>query len=59
MEKQKVWLDEQDQQLYEDIIVNWVGNILRNRIRRAQNWVKEMDKIMAERDNSSGFNFFD
>ncbi len=57
LEEQKGWLDEQDRQLYEDIILNTVGNILRNRIQRAQSWVKEMDKIMAERDNSSGLIF--
>jgi hypothetical protein len=57
LEEQKGWLDEQDRQLYEDIIVNTVGVILRNRIHRAQAWVKEMDKIMAVRDNSSGLIF--
>lgn len=57
LEEQKEWLDEQDRQLYEDIIVHSVGIILRNRIQRAQKWVKQMDKIMAERDNSSGLIF--
>ncbi|MCC3357726.1 TIGR02680 family protein [Bacillus sp. REN16] len=57
LEEQKGWLDEQDRQLYEDIIVNTVGTILRNRIQRAQQWVKKMDKIMADRDNSSGLIF--
>jgi uncharacterized protein (TIGR02680 family) len=55
--EQKGWLDEQDRQLYEDIIVKSVGVILRNRIKRAQTWVKEMDKIMGDRDNSSGLIF--
>lgn len=54
LEQQQEWLDEQDRQLYEDIIVNTVGTILRNRIQRAQTWVKQMDTIMAERDSSSG-----
>ncbi|MBL4950751.1 TIGR02680 family protein [Neobacillus sp. YIM B02564] len=54
---QKSWLDEQDRQLYEDIIVNSVGVILRNRIKRAEQWVSEMDKIMESRDNSSGLTF--
>lgn len=57
VEEQKGWLDEQDRQLYEDIIVNSVGVMLRNRIKRAQDWVKEMDRIMAARDNSSGLVF--
>ncbi|WP_328586687.1 TIGR02680 family protein [Neobacillus vireti] len=57
LEDQKGWLDEQDRQLYEDIIVNTVGVILRNRIKRAEKWVSEMDKIMESRDNSSGLTF--
>lgn len=57
LEDQKGWLDEQDRQLYQDIIVNSVGIMLRNRIQRAQEWVKAMDKIMADRDNSSGLLF--
>jgi len=57
LENQKGWLDQQDRQLYEDIIVNTVGIILRNRIQRAQQWVKAMDKIMTSRDNSSGLIF--
>ena len=54
---QKGWLDEQDRQLYEDIIVNHVGVILRNRIQRAEKWIREMDGIMKKRDNSSGLTF--
>jgi uncharacterized protein (TIGR02680 family) len=57
LEDQRGWLDERDRQLYEDIIVNTIGNILRSRIQRAQEWVKQMDKIMAARDNSSGLLF--
>jgi hypothetical protein len=57
LEDQKGWLDEQDRQLYQDIIVNTVGVILRNRIKRAEKWVNEMDKIMESRDNSSGLTF--
>jgi uncharacterized protein (TIGR02680 family) len=57
LEEQKGWLDEQDRQLYEDIIVNSVGVILRNRIKRAEKWISEMNKIMETRDNSSGLIF--
>ncbi len=57
VEDQKGWLDEQDRKLYQDIIVNTVGVILRNRIQRAEKWVHEMDKIMKNRDNSSGLTF--
>ncbi|WP_113930644.1 TIGR02680 family protein [Bacillus sp. P14.5] len=57
LESQRGWLDEQDRQLYQDIMVNTVGVILRNRIQRAQKWVKEMNAIMESRDNSSGLLF--
>ncbi|WP_100334102.1 TIGR02680 family protein [Bacillus alkalisoli] len=56
-DEQKGWLDEQDRQLYEEIIVNSIGKILRTRIQRAESWVRKMDKIMSERDNSSGLLF--
>lgn len=57
LEDRRHFLDEQDRELYEDIIVNSVGRILRQRIVRATQWVKEMDQIMAKRDNSSGLIF--
>lgn len=57
VEDQKGYLDEQDRQLYQDIIVNTVGGILRSRINRAEKWVHEMDRIMKNRDNSSGLTF--
>ena len=57
LEEKKHLLDEQDRELYEDIIVNTVGTILRRRIQRAKEWVMKMDKIMAERDTSSGLTF--
>ncbi|MGM9950036.1 MAG: TIGR02680 family protein [Lysinibacillus sp.] len=57
LEERRHYLDEQDRELYEEIIVNSVGRILRQRISRAGQWVKEMDQIMAQRDNSSGLIF--
>ncbi|MER1985777.1 MAG: TIGR02680 family protein [Solibacillus sp.] len=57
LEERRHYLGEQDRELYEDIIVNSVGRILRQRIARAEQWVKEMDHIMAQRDNSSGLIF--
>ena len=56
-EEQDRNLDEQDRKLYEDIMLNHIGTILRSRIKRAAKWVREMDKIMAARDNSSGLIF--
>jgi uncharacterized protein (TIGR02680 family) len=54
---QQQWLDEQDRQLYEDIILKSVGVILRGRINRAEKWIKQMDKLMESRNSSSGLTF--
>jgi uncharacterized protein (TIGR02680 family) len=54
---QHQWLDEQDRQLYEDIILKSVGVILRSRINRAEKWIKQMDKLMEGRNSSSGLTF--
>jgi uncharacterized protein (TIGR02680 family) len=54
---QQQWLDEQDRQLYEDIILKSVGVILRSRINRAEKWIKQMDKLMESRNSSSGLTF--
>ncbi|WP_180954829.1 TIGR02680 family protein [Bacillus sp. V3-13] len=57
LETQQQWLDEQDRQLYEDIILKSVGAILRSRIQRAEKWIKQMDRLMESRNSSSGLTF--
>ncbi|MDQ0219233.1 TIGR02680 family protein [Peribacillus cavernae] len=57
LSNQQQWLDEQDRQLYEDIILKSVGVILRSRIQRAEKWIKQMDKLMGNRNSSSGLTF--
>lgn len=56
-EERKRNLDDQDRKLYEDIMLNHIGTILRSRIKRAAKWVRQMDRIMSARDNSSGLIF--
>lgn len=50
-------LDEQDKELYEEILFNSVGNKLRSRIRRAELWTEKMKGLMESRDSSSGLKF--
>lgn len=57
IELQKSILDESDRELYEEIIMNSVGKIIRGRIFRAEAWVNKIDGLMAERDTSSGLTF--
>ncbi|PLT29628.1 TIGR02680 family protein [Peribacillus deserti] len=57
LRNQQLWLDEQDRNLYEDIILKSVGGILRTRIQRAERWVKQMNTLMESRNSSSGLTF--
>lgn len=50
-------LNEQDRELYEEILFNSIGNKLRSRIRRAEQWTDKMRKLMESRDSSSGLKF--
>ncbi|GAB2492828.1 TIGR02680 family protein [Alkalibacterium psychrotolerans] len=56
-DRQKVYLDEQDKRLYEEILFQSVGNKLRSRIGRAERWVEEMKELMEARNDSSGLLF--
>jgi uncharacterized protein (TIGR02680 family) len=47
-------LNDKDRELYEEIIMNSVGRIIRARIERAEHWVEQMNQLMSERDTSSG-----
>nr|WP_144924661.1 TIGR02680 family protein [Paenibacillus bovis] len=55
--RQQSLLNNQDKALYEEILFKSVGQKLRARIRRAEQWAKEMDKLMTTRDTSSGLSF--
>ncbi|MUV39026.1 hypothetical protein JNUCC1_02898 [Lentibacillus sp. JNUCC-1] len=55
--QQQTMLDDQDRQLYEDILFDSVGRKLRSRINRAEKWTKDMDKLMQNTDSSSGLTF--
>ncbi|BAQ10199.1 chromosome segregation atpase-like protein [Bacillus sp. OxB-1] len=56
-ERQSHALEEEDRRLYEEILFDSVGNMLRSRITRAQNWAEKMDKLMRGNDSSSGLSF--
>src|SRR5699024_6869936 len=51
--RQQTFLNDQDRQLYEDILFDSVGNKLRSRIYRAQEWTKQMNKLMENSDSTS------
>jgi len=53
-EQQRVLLSEKDRELYEEIILRSVGKAIRQRIHRAESWVRRMNRLMEERNTSSG-----
>jgi len=52
--EQNSLLTVRDRQLYEEIIIGSVGKAIRNKIHRANEWVDSMDKLMKQRNTSSG-----
>ncbi|SHE48840.1 TIGR02680 family protein [Desulforamulus putei DSM 12395] len=54
---QKMILNEKDRELYEEVILNSVGRVIKRRINRAEEWVRQIDELMKQRDTSSGLTF--
>ncbi len=52
--EQQDLLSEKDRELFEEIILRSVGKAIRQRIQRAELWMKTMNKLMSERNTSSG-----
>lgn len=55
--RQQQILNEDDRELYEEILFKSVGSKLRSRIRRAEKWTTQMNQIMENRNISSGITF--
>lgn len=53
-EEQKILLTERDQRLYAEIIIGSVGKTIRAKIHRAYDWIERMDRLMRQRNTSSG-----
>jgi uncharacterized protein (TIGR02680 family) len=54
LEEQNSLLTVRDKQLYQEIIIGSVGKAIRDKIHRANDWVYSMDKLMKQRNTSSG-----
>ncbi|WP_236344023.1 TIGR02680 family protein [Paenibacillus plantiphilus] len=48
---------EKDREIYEDILINHVGETIKNKIRNAKEWVTRINTIMEKTQNSSGLKF--
>lgn len=55
IEEQNGLLGEKDRELYEEIILRSVGKAIRQRIYRATHWIKEINKLMGQRNTSNAF----
>lgn len=53
-EAQKELLKQKDRELYEQVLIRSVGRAIRDKIYRAEAWVKEMNALMQRRRTSSG-----
>ena len=50
-------VDDEDRNLFEEILIGAVGRKIRERIYYAQNWVNSMNKLMKSLNTSSGLSF--
>lgn len=57
LEEQQNLLSQQDQELYEQIIMNSIGATISAHIYDAERWVSQMNAIMAQSETSSGLRF--
>lgn len=57
IDTQRTILTERDRELYEEVIMHSVGRIIRGRINRAERWVAKINRLMEERNTSSGLTF--
>ena len=53
-EEQRLLLSEKDRELYEQIIIHSVGRAIKQKIFRAEEWVRQMNRLMQQRQTSSG-----
>ena len=57
-EADKIYLDEQDRHLFEDILLRTIGGKIKEKIIDAQDWVKQINQIMAEKQKDSALSFY-
>lgn len=57
MEETKNLVDDEDRQLFEEILIGAVGKKIRERIYAAKSWVNSMNTLMKSLNTSSGLSF--
>ncbi|WP_170163471.1 TIGR02680 family protein [Brevibacillus gelatini] len=57
IEMHRLYLTAEDRKLFEEVILQSVGRVIKQRIHRAEKWVERMNELMAQRNSSSGLTF--
>lgn len=57
IELHRLYLTAEDRKIFEEVILQSVGRVIKHRIHRAEKWVVRMNELMAQRDSSSGLTF--
>ena len=55
--EQAALLSEQDKRIYQEIIMNSIGRTISDKIYGAEDWVKKMNRLMADSETSSALRF--
>ena len=57
LERNRNLLNEEDRKLFEDLLLNNVGDSIREKIRSSKKWVEDVKRIMEKMNTSSGLTF--
>lgn len=57
-EESKFLLSERDRHLFEDILLRTIGSKIKDRINGALEWVKDINRIMEEKQKNSNLSFY-
>jgi uncharacterized protein (TIGR02680 family) len=57
IDMQRLYLSAEDRKLFEEVILQSVGRVIKHRIHRAEKWVERMNELMVQRNSSSGLTF--
>jgi uncharacterized protein (TIGR02680 family) len=57
LQNQRNILSDKDRELFEDIMINSIGEMIKKKIRNAKDWVEKINVFMESANNSSGLKF--
>ncbi len=57
IDMQRLYLTSEDRKIFEEVILQSVGRVIKHRIHRAELWVERMNELMSQRNSSSGLTF--